>query len=333
MKLEAVKDLKVKARQLLTDRFDGSSKLARQISLGVGMTQNPEEFILAVRIRSRYGGPSLTAQVKNWFVKRVTTASNLDVMYTGPVYISPPKSVASTIKDPVLKIGSSISHYTIRGGTLGFFAKSTIDGSVGLVSANHVIAVLDKGEPESAIIHPAKIDRGRSGDRVAGLARFVPLSGAGEKFVDCAFAQLDQGQKYNASDLGNGRELKTTPADPKASYNVFKIGRKTKETSGRVRSFNFDCFEVFNYGYELNDVPFEDQIEVESETVRSRFSDDGDSGALVFNDDDQAVGLLFAETQIGGTHGNGLAYVNPIASVLAELEITIHAPRGDQQQP
>lgn len=48
-----------------------------------------------------------------------------------------------------------------------------------------------------------------------------------------------------------------------------------------------------------------------------------DSGSLIVNDDLQAVALLFAGGDQGGTNGQGLTFAKPIAKVFDALAIDL----------
>jgi len=288
------------------------------ISLGVRIGADEDGYRLAVRFRT----PTRLPLWEQWILKRIfkfVKASDLDVQYTGPVMAiplsGPPPAVAG---DGVLRIGSSISHASTRAGTLGFFAKTVNGGHEGFVSANHVIGLLDHAQPDDPIVHPG----GTSTNPVVGrFDHFVPLRIAGERFVDAAFARLRDGVQFDAAALPGGQRLSPTVSDL-TETSVFKFAEGSGMTSGRVLSFNFDKLRVLSYGEHLNLVPFEDQIEIESDTAH-RFSTGGDSGSLVWDRNHQAVGLLFANTEQGGTQHNGLSYVNPIGTVLSKLGVAL----------
>ena len=75
-------------------------------------------------------------------------------------------------------------------------------------------------------------------------------------------------------------------------------------------------------GYDAADLRFDDQVEVES-TGTGPFSQGGDSGSMIVNGSRQAVALLFAGSDTGGSNGLGLTYANPFAEVLKRLEVAL----------
>jgi hypothetical protein len=67
---------------------------------------------------------------------------------------------------------------------------------------------------------------------------------------------------------------------------------------------------------------FDNQIEIEGSGNKA-FSDSGDSGSLIVDDQLRAVGLLFAGGDVGGSNGKGLTYANPIDAVLDALKVDL----------
>ena len=63
-------------------------------------------------------------------------------------------------------------------------------------------------------------------------------------------------------------------------------------------------------------------IEIEGAGNKS-FSDAGDSGSLIVDDEMLAAALLFAGGDHGGSNGKGLTYANPIAAVLKSLKVKL----------
>ena len=93
---------------------------------------------------------------------------------------------------------------------------------------------------------------------------------------------------------------------------VWKIGRTTGITIGRVRAFALDDLEV-DYGAFC--CTFSDQLEIVGND--GPFSLGGDSGSLVLDGGNRAVGLLFAGSETGVT------FANPIAPVLRALDVKL----------
>ena len=130
------------------------------IALGVSHAPGGKnQFVLAVRIQKR--GLENSPQIES--IKK-QAKGEIDVQYIGV----PTKRAAipwTQKKTTPLKIGSSIGHYKITAGTLGGFVRSRDDGSVLILSNNHVLANENKGKKGDAILQPGAIDGGKNPER------------------------------------------------------------------------------------------------------------------------------------------------------------------------
>ena len=88
---------------------------------------------------------------------------------------------------------------------------------------------------------------------------------------------------------------------------------------GRITAFELDNVVV---SYDLGNLRFDNQIEIEG-TGTASFSDGGDSGSLIITDDLEAIVLLFAGGDQGGSNGLGLTYANPLDTVLKKLRVSL----------
>jgi hypothetical protein len=223
-----------------------------------------------------------------------------------------------------LLVGASVGHVDVTAGTLGAFVSR--NGAVCILSNNHVLANEDTGSAGDVILQRAKFDGGRRpSEAVARLLQWVRLKRRGSNTVDAAIAALNKGQEHDARLLrelvsGTNRRLKGLgPAFIDEGETVFKIGRTTGATKGRVTAFDVDNVVV---NYDVGNLRFDGQIEIEGAGTKS-FSDGGDSGALIVDSRMQAVALLFAGSDTGGRNGAGLTYANPIHPVLNELKASL----------
>lgn len=340
MNLQTARGLRAELRTFL----DSEPLRARTagIGLGIGVTSQPDDYVIAVRAPSDEALPADVLQML-----RVRTAGEIDVRITGQIRVELPAEVPTfgatagmampadlvrrrprvvfgsgtrgvSTAAARLRIGTSIGHYRITAGTLGFFARRNSDGAVGLVSNNHVIAAADQGVEGDDILHPAHQDHGRPPKDVVAL-----LSGTYPRLwdargVDCAFARLQPHVTYDATALAMGRKL-TTTAPPEGQRAVSKVGRTTKLTYGRIRTIEIDRLDIY---YGLRPVRYTDQIEIESSSD-APFAQKGDSGSLIVNPDGHALGLLFAGMAVGGVWGSGLSYAHPIDDVLRALDVSL----------
>jgi hypothetical protein len=295
---------------------------ARLIALGIA-PRGENDYALAVRVQNPglVGSPAVAEIV-------AAARNETEVRFIGRVQ-KLPAAAGEEAAEPAwqqkrvrpLKIGVSVGHYQITAGTLGCLVKSTGAGAAGtlILSNNHVLANENLAKPGDTILQPGAYDGGRNpADLVAKLERFVQLQTAETNIVDCAAAMLAEGIEFDASlitGLGNLAGAGDLHADPL----VAKFGRTTGLTQGRITAFEMDNVVV---GYDAADLRFDDQVEVES-TGAGPFSQGGDSGSMIVNGSRQAVALLFAGSDTGGSNGLGLTYANPFAEVLKRLEVTL----------
>ncbi|MFW5985102.1 MAG: hypothetical protein ACOCQ1_02380 [Halanaerobiaceae bacterium] len=242
--------------------------------------------------------------------------------------------------------GISVGHYEISAGTLGAVVRDKKDGSKYILSNNHVLANISNGRDGRAeigdkILQPAKYDQGKKEkDVLAYLERFIPikadyqrsicpLARGVEKIlnkliqlfkpsyefavqkkkplntVDCAIARPLDEKKLKNDIIDIGQVTKT--AAIKAGSKVKKSGRSTGLTNGEIRTIDTTVEVRMS---ETKSAVFEKQF------ITTPMSKAGDSGSLVVNTDNRAVGLLFA--------GSGQASVcNDIKNVLQALDIEL----------
>ncbi|WP_147917850.1 trypsin-like peptidase domain-containing protein [Ruania zhangjianzhongii] len=217
-----------------------------------------------------------------------------------------------------LRPGLSIANANVTAGTLGAFVADS-DGTLYALSNWHVLAGSTTAVAGDPILQPGPADGGTSADQVGTLDRVVALDPSAPNIVDAALALLTEQQEDAGYPIG--AVTSTAPAD--GGQQVGKIGRTTGITAGRVSAVELDGMRV-NYGEDLGDLTFDNQIEVTGD--QGAFSAGGDSGSLVYREDGVAVGLLFAGSETGGPTGTGLTFLNPIDQVLRGLEVGLLQP-------
>lgn len=323
MTYEEVLKINERVRKMAREFGFGLDALAKRvrISVGVGYTKDPGSYKVAVRIRS-WSPVNLAFRLK----LKMIVGAEADVRFTGPV--RPLNCPGVTPRQTRFGIGASVSNPKGRqAGTLGFFARRNSDGALGIVSNNHVIAREDRGQEGEVILHPSHCDGGRDPDHVIARldGNYPPLHVRPQvpKLVDCAFAVLDPDIAVDnqiLSSLGNGERLSSTLGSPDEAVTVFKVGRTSNFTTGRLVAGEFEPVEINDYAH--GSVDFKDPIEIES-TTRATFSDKGDSGSLVCDQNNRPLGLLFARAEAGGSNGGALHYMAPIQDVLKSLGVTV----------
>lgn len=219
-----------------------------------------------------------------------------------------------------LLIGASVGHGMVTAGTIGAFVRRGDETCV--LSNNHVLANEDRAAAGDAILQRARFDGGKlRTEAIARLGARVRLKRRAANEVDAALAVLKDGVRHDARLLraiAAGRDRRLNGLGPEfidEGSIVYKIGRTTGATKGRVTAFDLDNVVV---NYEIGNLRFDGQIEIEGIGAQP-FSDGGDSGALIVNSRMQAVALLFAGSDTGGRRGGGLTFANPIHRVLADL--------------
>jgi len=219
-----------------------------------------------------------------------------------------------------LIVGASVGHVAITAGTLGAFV-TTADGEMAILSNNHVLADENRAEIGDAIIQPADLDDGRDPeDVVARLSDYVPIAPVAVNRVDSAVATLVDG--VDVDPVGSLGALGAGVVAPQDADRVDKLGRTTGRTTGRVSAFNVRSIIV---EYDVSPtIRFDGQIEIQVDDG-SEFSLGGDSGSLIVSEGNRVpVGLLFAGSDQGGPDGGAVTYANPIAEVLAALNVELY---------
>lgn len=303
----AVRSLGVRAQS-----SSSGSEPMRSIALGV--TQKGKQHQLAVRVQRR----SMESHPILEEIKK-TAKGEIDLKFVGKILKLETSATLQKKRRPLV-IGCSIGHFKITAGTLGCFVKDRKTGEILILSNNHVLANEGLARIGDKILQPGKFDGGTISQHAIGtLKRFVKLKKATANLVDCAVADIKSGINHRNTTLGSFGNLAGLGDDVVPGEIVHKVGRTTGETTGKVTAFELDNVVV---QYDIGNLKFDNQIEIEGSGNNS-FSDGGDSGSLIVNDSLQAVALLFAGGDVGGSNGKGLTYANPILTVLNSLKVDL----------
>jgi hypothetical protein len=222
------------------------------------------------------------------------------------------------------------------GGTLGSLV--SIGGVPYVLSNNHVLARTDQAVSGESIIQPGLLDTDcgyQPAYTVATLSYFPRLEDKSTN-VDAAVAQASSGAlDPSGAILGFGAVANGIPANaaPAADSEdvtqpgahlplVVKAGRTTGLTCGAISQMAVDFEVSYNTACDGSGSAFAKTFTNQIAVDGSSFSDSGDSGALLADQQTaQPVGLVFA--------GNSSeTFANPIADVLHAL-----APFAAQQNP
>lgn len=310
-------------------RRETAGRAMNRIALGVA-PKKKNDFRLAVR--PQRSGPLISAMLEQI---QQEARGEVDVQYIGNIVKFAKKSTRrANATQPAfyrarrrpLRIGSSISDVHeefISAGTLGCFVVGRRSPHyLGLLTNNHVIANENANSAGDPIVQPGTLDGGENpDDQVGELGRFVRLRGSATNFIDAAIGDLHEEVEYDARQIGNLGDLSGLGdvIELAAGATLYKAGRTTGQTEGRLTAFDVDNVRV---EYDMGVLRFDNQIEVEGAGNRA-FSDSGDSGSLIVDEELRAIALLFAGGDEGGSNGRGLTYANPIGTVLDELNVDL----------
>jgi len=258
----------------------------------------------------------LGLEKKDWIPLTIDGFST-DVVEVGDIKLL---GVDRTSKARPSPCGMSIGHKDITAGTQGLVVRK--GGTKYILSNNHVLANVNKGEIGDAIMQPGPHDiTPEMGDcRIGTLAEFVPISKLdlsecltskivakllnffpwlfhrktrmvpmvepGINKVDCALALPDTSTDALETILDVGTTKGATEAE--VGLKVKKSGRTTELTFGEITAIN----AVVNVGLGGMDFAiFEDQI------VTPPMAEGGDSGSALLDLENNIVGLLFAGSE------------------------------------
>jgi hypothetical protein len=286
---------------------------APHIGMGVGAGSRPGEWRIVARAWS----------LDDWHtpaLERVRSlpAGEVDLRITGVIQPRAlPLGGPGTKTCRPLVAGCSIGHHQMMmAGTLGAFVRQA-QGGLLMLSNNHVLVEGNRRSANDAIVQPGLQDGGQlPGGAVGQLQEFVRLL-PDANVVDAAVATVDDSALPDDLALPGIGLIKgcCTAADLavrlETRARVHKIGRTTGMTSGILTSVIRD----FPVSYNGTERWFGSVIEVTSTDNGRPFSDQGDSGALVVDDDGLAVGIIFSGDEEA-------TYLNPMAAVLGSLQVS-----------
>lgn len=233
--------------------------------------------------------------------------------------------------------GLSIGHYRVTAGTFGAVVHDRKSGEPLILSNNHVLANSCNGRNRRAslgdpILQPGSYDGGTlANDQIGRLERYIPLH----------FTALQSAQAVAAVVRAAWRALAAEEAPSQAALNlvdaavakplqpdllspeILRIGAVAGtaageldvavQKSGRTTSYSTGIILIqhvvlrVDYG-DAGVCLFTDQL------VSDILSGPGDSGSLVLDMQNRAVGLLFAG-------GDNITVINPIADVTEQLDV------------
>ena len=201
----------------------------------------------------------------------------------------------------------------VFAGTLGAIVKDNASGNPMMLSNFHVMCVDNGWTVGDDMTQPSRVDTGSCPADTVGKLQRATLSAS----VDGAIASLASGIGYACEIVDIGAVAGTNTAT--LGMAVRKRGRTTGLTYGSVDSVSLSV--NIDYGDGIGVKTLTNQLGVAPDTTHNpKFSDHGDSGSVIVDNDRKVVSLLFAGSDDGHTIGN------PIAAVLSELNVQLCVP-------
>ena len=277
-------------------------------AFALGVRGKKRDYRLAIRLQQLNAGVQRAVDHV-----RTKARGECDVRLVGPVVKQ--NGLWHRRRSRPLRIGGSIGHVSITAGTLGCFVARSSTREELILSNNHVLADENNADIGDTVLQHGAADGGQApGEKVGELERFIRLKNQHNQ-VDAATASLEEGIEYFYNELTGVGEISGIRTDPLEDGElVYKVGRTTGTTHGRVSSIELDALRV---GYDMGTLEFDNQIEIEPADAGRPFSLGGDSGSLIVDRDRRAVALLFAGNDVDAT------FANPITEVLSALNVEL----------
>jgi len=324
------------AKNALDENKSNLLKKANVVAVGVGLKTvagvTTDEICVIVSVKEKLPIEKLSAAD---VIPQSFGAIKTDVIETGEIVALKERSDWWR----PYPAGVSAGHKDITAGTLGAFVKR--GDTILLLSNNHVFANSNEASVGDAIFQPGRVDGGREEDTIANLLDYVPISFSGDTAPICPIAKkvekiinsigrlLKSSHKFSlskAAEPGDPNKVDcaiATPINPEdMELVILEIGHvkgvaeatlgTAVQKSGRTTAYTQDTViqihvtAQVNYGGPI--AIFEDQI------MAGAMSQGGDSGSLVLDMFNNAVGLLFAGS-------DSVTLMNPIRYVLDGLGI------------
>lgn len=284
--------------------------LGAKITSGVARDQ----LALRVYVNSKRERGRIDHPVPRQLTMGLDAPVDTDVIPVGDIR---PQALTERLRP--IQPGCSLGHIAVEGGTLGCIVRKN-DGSPQryVLSNSHVLAACGLAKVGDVIIQPALADGGRKrADRIAMLREFVPFDYSGDGFsneVDAAIAEIDGPDiAFQIAMPQTGQPPGKITKSVRVGMKVQKTGRSTGHSWGKVIDTDFHAIVPYadpaNPGRQVR-VLFRDQV------LCTRFTDFGDSGALVLSSNGRVVGLHFAG-------GEEVSVFNRISRVFDLLRIEL----------
>ena len=276
---------------------------------------------IALSLRFRDGEvlpdqPCLTFFVDDKETAKHNIPREIDGVPTDIVEAGTPVLHSGTSHVPGLRLrpvepGCSISHFRVTSGTLGCLVEDD-NGVTYILSCAHVLS--DKlGARNDSIVQPgSKYGGAAPPDCIARLTRSIPLK-SGASLADAAIAELIDPDSVTSLIRQIGAKPRSTRRLKAVGINVQKSGDQTNHTEGVVIGLRGRVGPLSING--VDDIFFNNTI------ITDGMSQGGDSGAVLLDYPQNAIGLLF-----GGQESTTLTgEIKIVASWYAPINVVLKA--------
>lgn len=321
MELDSVKELQEEANQFIEQNCVSKQSLSSKnielfIPPATGIYINGKnDYKLAVHLQNE--------KLIDFIEPLKEKAHNeIDVQVTGIIQ----KQCLWRIRHRPLRLGVSISHYnSLDVGSLGCFVRKRNQSDLLILSNNHVLANENDARKGDAIIQPG-CGGGDNGDlltdQIGVLEEFIEIKRNQLNLVDVALAKVENNLVDSLSFLEHGYSLQGAYKEIiTEKIPTVKVGRTTGLTRGTMTTFNMTM--KVNYGTPTEQRFYQFAGVTAIEGSEGAFSQPGDSGSLIVDENGYAVALLFAGSEHGSSNGCGFTYAIPINTVCQELDIEL----------
>ena len=307
----------IKLKNELSSQYLRPGSSTRIHAVGIGMLAPANDYCLQVFINegndelwAGAGGANLPASYRG--VPLVTvlmpaaaflSEGEISNLVPDPGSTQYPKGIRELQEVIIGGISGANTNLTGQSGTIGYFCtrKSKLPRrrEVHLLSNSHVFADLRKAEIDKGdlILQPSPGEAG-SNRPIGALVNFSTLTFDGDisepNSVDAAIAKLWGPQRHNpVIPLIGTIKGYVAKEDIKVGESARKFGRTTGYTEGSIFSIYLDIW--IRYDRTGQSAFFHDQFLIApGAPAFAKFVDKGDSGSLVVDADQHALGLIFA---------------------------------------
>lgn len=256
-------------------------------------------------------------------IPRTLNEIQTDVIEVGEIRLLDEETARTKKHRPAFP-GLSIGHYKISAGTFGAVVKNKTTNELFIMSNNHVLANKTNGRDNRAkegdpIFQPGPYDGGTRTDTIGMLKRFVPLIKTVEQsecpvavgtamFLNSLIAPLKPGYRIKLEKvMDRENTVDAAVAEPISPDAIEKVifelgevkGKRRAELgldvvkSGRTSGITKAKIKTLSATLKV-ELGGEEYAYFANQIVTGPLAQPGDSGSLVLDHDNKAVGLLFA---------------------------------------